>query len=62
MLTNCDKSLRVCVKVQLYWPESESDVALEWIHSFSSCMFILDSDKDQREFLITRSLSFQYTM
>ena len=38
-----------CIRVHLYWRESESDIASKWAHRKSNLMFTWSSDKDQRK-------------
>ena len=56
LLDSLRRYVHAMLRVSLYCSESESDIAFRWVHRESNLMFILSSDKDQREKLLSRSL------
>ena len=55
LLDSLRRYVQAMLRVRLYCKESES-FASRWVHSKFNLMFILSSDKDQREKLLSRSL------
>ena len=51
------KRQRKLQKGRLFWSKRESDITSRWVHREFNLMFTLNSDRNERKNLLSRSLS-----